>query len=451
MLKKKILENVDMYSADELVKYIKDGVVTLDELCNETDGCFSTSVRKEVNRIIAGSGDNNRLQTKSPCTIDTNNSIKFNKLIETNSSHEVLKLLLNGEISIAKEDFLSCLTEDHNLVDSHTFRQLIDNAYISVEESLKAGINEDFINRLFMSDYTHSFCSCPQTHKLPDNRVAEEFYLFGLPYVGKTSMLSLLLLSLNSFKDIQKVDIPVDTDGTSYSICLRSLFSTSGVSTYPIRVHALIDETNHFDLNIKYCNLEQKFRFINFNDNLAFCLSKRDFADIEAIEKENAYIDYKKMLIENRSINRKHFLFVIPYETHDAKYFSLRIQSYYEGMLNAMKEDGVFKSNIDRVSIIITKVDRIQDKENVYPVANNYLQKSWSSFYHNLEYICKVYDINGGFFSTIPFSCGESCLQDFVKIDLSYSEKLIRNLILNQIPSEPPKGRLFKFIHTFLK
>ena len=109
MLKKKILENVDMYSADELVKYIKDGVVTLDELCNETDGCFSTSVRKEVNRIIAGSGDNNRLQTKSPCTIDTNNSIKFNKLIETNSSHEVLKLLLNGEISIAKEDFLSCL------------------------------------------------------------------------------------------------------------------------------------------------------------------------------------------------------------------------------------------------------------------------------------------------------------------------------------------------------
>ena len=33
-----ILENVEMYTADELVGYIKGGIVTFDELCNETDG-----------------------------------------------------------------------------------------------------------------------------------------------------------------------------------------------------------------------------------------------------------------------------------------------------------------------------------------------------------------------------------------------------------------------------
>ena len=43
-----ILENVDMYSADELVKYIKDGTVTFDELCNDTDGAFAAHIRKEV-------------------------------------------------------------------------------------------------------------------------------------------------------------------------------------------------------------------------------------------------------------------------------------------------------------------------------------------------------------------------------------------------------------------
>ena len=47
-----ILENVDMYTADELVGYIKGGIVTFDELCNETDGCFPASVRKEVDNIV---------------------------------------------------------------------------------------------------------------------------------------------------------------------------------------------------------------------------------------------------------------------------------------------------------------------------------------------------------------------------------------------------------------
>lgn len=48
-----ILENVDMYTADELVGYIKSGIVTFDELCDDTDGCFPASVRKEVERKIA--------------------------------------------------------------------------------------------------------------------------------------------------------------------------------------------------------------------------------------------------------------------------------------------------------------------------------------------------------------------------------------------------------------
>lgn len=38
--KQAIIENVDMYSADELVKYIKAGIVTFEELCDETEGYF---------------------------------------------------------------------------------------------------------------------------------------------------------------------------------------------------------------------------------------------------------------------------------------------------------------------------------------------------------------------------------------------------------------------------
>ena len=60
-----ILENVDMYSADELVGYIKSGIVTFDELCNDTDGCFRASVRKEVERKLVGSEEEDWISAKT--------------------------------------------------------------------------------------------------------------------------------------------------------------------------------------------------------------------------------------------------------------------------------------------------------------------------------------------------------------------------------------------------
>lgn len=53
--KQAILENVDMYSADELVEYIRKGIVTFEELREETEGQFSASVRKAVEQKMNSS------------------------------------------------------------------------------------------------------------------------------------------------------------------------------------------------------------------------------------------------------------------------------------------------------------------------------------------------------------------------------------------------------------
>jgi len=55
--KQAIIDNIDQYSASELVDYIKSGIVTFDELCEDTDGYFPANVRKEVKRLLAGSED----------------------------------------------------------------------------------------------------------------------------------------------------------------------------------------------------------------------------------------------------------------------------------------------------------------------------------------------------------------------------------------------------------
>lgn len=52
-----IIENVDMYSAEELVGYIKGGIISFNELCMETEGYFPANIRKEVERLLKGSED----------------------------------------------------------------------------------------------------------------------------------------------------------------------------------------------------------------------------------------------------------------------------------------------------------------------------------------------------------------------------------------------------------
>ena len=50
--KQAILDNVEEYSAAELAGYIKDGIVTLQELCNMTEGDFTPKMKMEVEAIL---------------------------------------------------------------------------------------------------------------------------------------------------------------------------------------------------------------------------------------------------------------------------------------------------------------------------------------------------------------------------------------------------------------
>lgn len=54
--KQNILDNVEFYSADDLVGYIQQGIVTFDELVSDTDGDFDATKRKAVKQKLE-SGD----------------------------------------------------------------------------------------------------------------------------------------------------------------------------------------------------------------------------------------------------------------------------------------------------------------------------------------------------------------------------------------------------------
>lgn len=71
--KETILENVDQYSADELVAHIRNGIVTFDELCNDTDGGFSAAVRREVEQKLKGGDAEEWAKVQKENTIEAAN------------------------------------------------------------------------------------------------------------------------------------------------------------------------------------------------------------------------------------------------------------------------------------------------------------------------------------------------------------------------------------------
>lgn len=68
--KEKILENVDQYSAMQLVEFIRQGIVSLDELIHDTDGKFTPSKRKEVKTKLEGGDDDEFNRVKTEKTIE---------------------------------------------------------------------------------------------------------------------------------------------------------------------------------------------------------------------------------------------------------------------------------------------------------------------------------------------------------------------------------------------
>lgn len=150
--KQAILENVDMYSADELVKFIKEGIVTFEELCDETDGYFSASVRKEVEKKLAGSEEEDWQIAKASNSIET-----LMQYLSTyaNSIHRAEALELVNE-----------LKNNHAKVQAETGWESVDKNNI---DSLRA----------FCKDYPDDV-HCKEAKQRINQLVRDEFIVYDI-------------------------------------------------------------------------------------------------------------------------------------------------------------------------------------------------------------------------------------------------------------------------------
>lgn len=521
--KQNILDNVAEYSAEQLVEYIQQGIVTFDELVKDTDGEFDAVKRKKVKELLDNADElawqkvqdehtietaqwyldtfpngayrsqarsikaeiekqkeDEYIQTTTDdawTLVDKNSSESLRGFIKNfpNSNHieeanQLINQLLYYEImgvnadtlvsqihnfqtdknltieqkdnniidaiedyikgnKITKNDFLAKLSDDHNLLSSGVVKRLINQGIILTSDLLNLGIEKAFIQRMFKGDSAITFRTPEKLDRI--HKQSTEIYFWGIPSSGKSCALGAILSVAASGRIAKSMDPDTSSQGYGYMTKLIDLFQNGEIGT-------LLEGTpvdSFYEMGFDLVDKENRIHPITCIDmagELMRCMYKENAGDPMSDSDIEMLDTMTKVLIDNRSTNRKMHIFVIEYGAEDRKYEGLPQKVYLEGAVSYIKDTGIFKKDTDAIYIMITKADKA--KNNSPSFFNQYINDRYLGFFNGLEQICKDNEINKGHVEKLAFSLGDVCFQNFCKFDARPAENVV-NLILQRSAS----------------
>ena len=511
-----ILENVGQYTADELVGYIKSGIVTFDELCDKTEGEFSVSVRKEVKRKIAGSEEEDWTFAKTSGNIgaleqylstyaegshreeartlirklqeaeahkasanawenvDKNNISALQEFCENypNDSHcteakKIIKILKIGKVSgmgvkslvneikniqadkavinkddeiyktlvgylkkgkITHSDLLNMLKDDNNILRASVINMLIDNELLDVDEFGEIGIDNAFVSHLDSRETAQIFRIPRKLEKI--NKFSTEVYFWGIPSSGKSCALGAILRVAGNGRVAQSMSQDNDCQGYGYMTRLAALFKTNDkVGTLPEGTSIYSTYEMGFDLE-DVDGAVHPLTCVDLAGELVRCMYKSDANEDMSDDEIDALDTLTRVLIDNRTKNRKIHFFVLEYGADDRKYEGLTQNVYLDGALRYIERTGIFKDDTDAIYLMITKVDKAKAaKGQLSTVLREYISEYYGGFYNGLVKICRDCEINSGNVEIVPFSLGQVCFQDYCLFDEKPAGNVVRKLL----------------------
>lgn len=330
---------------------------------------------------------------------------------------------------ITKNDFLVKLSDDHNLLSSGVVKRLINQGIILTSDLLNLGIEKAFIQRMFKGDSAITFRTPEKLDRI--HKQSTEIYFWGIPSSGKSCALGAILSVAASGRIAKSMDPDTSSQGYGYMTKLIDLFQNGEIGT-------LLEGTpvdSFYEMGFDLVDKENRIHPITCIDmagELMRCMYKENAGDPMSDSDIEMLDTMTKVLIDNRSTNRKMHVFVIEYGAEDRKYEGLPQKVYLEGAVSYIKDTGIFKKDTDAIYIMITKADKA--KNNSPSFFNQYINDKYLRFFNGLEQICKDNEINKGHVEKLAFSLGDVCFQNFCKFDARPAENVV-NLILQRSAS----------------
>lgn len=184
MNKQKILDNVKEYSAGQLVEYIQEGIVTFDEIVQDTDGEFDPPKRREVKRLLENGDSEEWRKVQQERTIDAVQRYldKF-----ANGQYRELARTLKKELveKIKENELKSAANEVWTTVDKNNLNSLRsfinsypDSRYVNEANTLINNILLDEIMGVDVETLVNQIRQL-QTQKgqIVQNQIADQEYI----------------------------------------------------------------------------------------------------------------------------------------------------------------------------------------------------------------------------------------------------------------------------------
>lgn len=450
--KQTILDNVGNYTPPQLVEYIRSGVVTYEELCNEND--FSYTARSEVERLLeqqpvapkpepepaspaedsASGEDADGEEDLSSFDLDEFKSqvksVYDNPPMGISSDQAVFNIVTQelGNGNLSKQDLLDIIKRDNNFLRGTTLHLLKKASKITTKNLKDCGIKEDFIQLMDSNMKRGTFD--PPTRELDKIRmVCTEVYFWGIPSSGKTCALGAIMSVANNGNVAKTMSKNPDCQGYDYMNRLSEQFQTDKIQVLPGKT-----PTNSiYEMSFELTDENNKVHPITCIDlagevmEAMYCKN----ANIPLTDSQRAALNTAtNVLVDKATNNRKIHFFVIEYGGENRLKKGLRQLNYLDGAIAYLKKTNIFKKDTDAIYLIVTKTDMTEKTgHELQKELRDYVNKNYKSFYNNLNEICRINGITGGKVVCMPFSVGEVCFKDYCKFDDHAASNVVRELL----------------------
>lgn len=534
--KQAIIDNIEQYSAHELVEYIKSGIVSFEELCHETDGYFPASVRKDVQRLLSNTEEEDWQKAIEKNTIEQymsflktypdsvhadmarNNILKIEQeadndfkqgiwdSIDKSNIQDLRQFILNNPedphcnearrlinsiqeeeflgfdidalierlkaiqtdfnildpeqamFDVVKEyldkrrikvnDILSILQRDNNFFTPSFLRKMISEGLLTYEDFVSIGIDKRFIRNLAKGEVATRFAIPRKLEKI--NKISTEIYFWGIPSSGKSCALGAILSVANSGKVAKSMAKDPDCQGYGYMNRLSHLFTSDGtVGVLPERTDVSATYEMAFDLEDE-TGAVHPITCVDLAGEVMLCMYKADAGESLDEKQVEALDTVTRILIDNRTVNRKIHFFVLEYGGEDRKYEGLNQTVYLDAALRYIERTNIFKSETDAIYLMLTKVDKTGVKgQEMVNMLSDYVDEYYKGFFQGLEKICRESEINGGCVERIPFSLGSVCFQDYCLFNEAPAANVVKKILTRSKGFK--NGKLQKSLKIFKK
>ena len=339
---------------------------------------------------------------------------------------EIVDYLNSNDITV--DDLLNAIRDDHNLVHSAVIKTLVEEAYIFEDDLDALGIDPRFNAFLAEDQDDVAFEEPEKLEKI--NKVSTEVYFWGIPSSGKTCALGAILSVANSGKVARSMRKDNDCQGYGYMTRLSEVFrDTTSVGALPPGTPLISTFEMGFDL-IDEKGREHPITCIDLAGELIRVMYKNDARE-PLTDKEVEVLDtVTRLLIDNRSVNRKVHFFVLEYGGENRQYEGLRQADYLDAALRYIERTGIFDKDTDAIYLLFTKVDKARvTGQLLIDELTDYTNRNYRGFYQGLEHICSKHEINGGRVERIPFTLGEVCYQNYCLFDSRAAENVVIKLL----------------------